>query len=430
VRSYQTVLLKILEISEEMRANLELDELFDIVCKAITEELQWEQAIIVLRDIDSKTSRPMAARGMPEHIRQKILSSPPSRWTQWYKIPEFQVSNSYYVRNLHEHMDIVPEELYQRMEVGNHITRDKSKWQGDDFLMIPIRAEEEWVGMINVDNPSDGLAPNEEDIKMLELFANQVSIAIRNAKAFEKQKDFNRQLAREVEKKTKLLEEQYLELQTYISSLTHDLKTPIVSINAMVGVLKEELDNECSEEAEYLLGRLTKNAERMSKILHDLIAYYNIQKTSMRKDHLDTREIIMDEFYRARDMYPEKVATISLEGDFPNLTQSKLAFSLIVGNLFTNALKFSKPDQNAHVIVSVKKEKSRYIFSVADNGIGFDMKYLDRIFKLFERLADKRTEGTGIGLATVKKMAEKMGGTVWAESKVGHGATFFFTVPA
>jgi signal transduction histidine kinase len=82
------------------------------------------------------------------------------------------------------------------------------------------------------------------------------------------------------------------------------------------------------------------------------------------------------------------------------------------------------------VIVSVKKEKSRYIFSVADNGIGFDMKYLDRIFKLFERLADKRTEGTGIGLATVKKMAEKMGGTVWAESKVGHGATFFFTVPA
>ncbi|MHC1599148.1 MAG: GAF domain-containing sensor histidine kinase [Candidatus Methanofastidiosia archaeon] len=429
MRNYQDLLLKILEISEKMRANLDISELLDIICLAVTENLGWGQAVIVLRSEGTKISRPMAARGMPDNIRKKILNSPPSAWTQWYKIPEFKISNSFYAREMSKHMDIVPKEIKDRMLIGNGVYEDLSKWQGDDFLMIPIRAKNKWLGILNVDNPSDGKAPDIEDIRMLELFANQVSIAIRNAQVFGKQKDFNKRLAIEIEHKTKQLEEQNFELQTYISSLTHDLKTPLVSIRALIEILVEDIGFELSDDMKEIINRLIGNANKMNRLLNDLVSYYNIQKSSTRKEEFDICNLITEEYNRARDMFSYKKITFNIESDISTIYNSKLVFSLIIGNLLTNAIKFSKDDDDVQITVTIKEEPSGYIFSVKDNGIGIDMRYVDKIFMLFERLSDKKEKGTGIGLATVKKMVEKIDGKLWVESEMGKGATFYFTAP-
>ncbi len=412
-----------------MRSNLNLGDLVDYICMSVVNDLEWQQAIIVLRDDDTKTSRPHAARGMPEEIRKKILASPPSTWTEWYKIPEFKVSNSFFVRNLSAHMDIVPKEIHDRMLMGVDYLHDATKWNGDDFLMVPIRSKSQWVGILNVDNPAGGLAPSVDDIKMLELFANQVSIAIQNAKAFEQQKNFSERLATEIERKTKQLEEQNLELQTYISSLTHDLKTPLVSINALIGVLKEDAGPELSADTLYLIERITSNADRMSKILSDLVSYYNIQKTSDRKEHVSMATLISDEFQRAHDMFPEKDVELLLEGDFPVIFQSKLVLSIIFSNLMSNAIKFSKKDPDSRVLIRYEYSDSEHVFYVQDNGIGFDMKYSEKIFMLFERLSKKQAEGTGIGLATVKKMLDKIGGSISVQSIEGEGTTFIVRIP-
>ena len=206
VKDYQSVLLQILGITEKIQANLDLQALFNQICRAITDELGWQVTIIVLRDEASRTSRPVAVAGISKEIEDKILSSQPSPWTQWYKIPEFKVSQSYYIRDLSKHLDIVPDSVRQRLMFGDSINRDPSKWQGDDIMIIPIRTKDEWVGMINVDSPIDGRAPDLQHIQILELFANQVAISIQNANAFEKQKDFNKRRAVEVERKTKQLE--------------------------------------------------------------------------------------------------------------------------------------------------------------------------------------------------------------------------------
>jgi len=429
VQKLHNVLLKILELTEKMQANLELEELFDIICKAINQDLGWSFAIIVLRDKESRTSSPVAARGMPEKYRDKILDSRPTKWTNWYKIPEYQVSNSYYVRDITNNIEVVPKEYRNRMSLGENKTNDMNEWQGDDLLMIPIRVKDEWIGMINVDKPFDGKAPTLQDIKMLEIFANQVAIAINNAKAFEKQKDFNKRLAVEVEHKTKLLEEQNKELQTYISSLTHDLKTPLVSINALISFLSDDLKNQLNDDDREYFERLSNNVVKMSKILNDLVNYYNIQKTSIKKDYINMKLLINDEFKRVSDTFPEKKAELELIGEFPFLYQERLAISIIFSNLLSNALKFSKSDNDIKISVGVENFGTHYQFFVKDNGIGLDLKYTNKIFMLFERLADKKTEGTGIGLATVQKMIDKINGKIWVESEKNKGSTFFFTVP-
>jgi signal transduction histidine kinase len=429
LRDYQNVLLKIIEISERMRSNLNLEDLVDYICMSVVNDLEWQQAIIVLRDEDTKTSRPHAARGMPDHIRKKILASPPSTWTEWYKIPEFKVSNSFFVRNLSAHMDIVPKEIQDRMLMGADYQHEVSKWNGDDFLMVPIRSKSQWVGILNVDNPASGQAPTVDDIRMLELFANQVSIAIQNAKAFEQQKNFSERLAIEIERKTKQLEEQNLELQTYISSLTHDLKTPLVSINALIGILKEDAGPELSEDTLYLIDRITRNADRMSKILSDLVSYYNVQKTSDKKEHIHIADLIRDEYQRVSDTFPGKDVELIIEGEFPVMYQSKLVLSIIFSNLISNAIKFST-NINSFIKVTYERKDSDHVFYVADNGIGFDMKYADKIFLLFERLSKKQAEGTGIGLATVKKMLDKIGGTITVDSTEGQGTIFTVKIPS
>ena len=430
MKDYQSVLLKIIEISERMRSNLDLDDLVDYICLAVVNDLEWQQAIIVLRDDDTRTSRPRAARGMPEAIRKKILASNPSKWTEWYKIPEFKVSNSFYVRNLADHMDIVPKEIHERMLMGVDKDEDPTRWHGDDFLMVPIRAKGQWVGILNVDNPTSGMAPTLDDIKVLELFANQVSIAIQNARAFEQQKTFSERLAIEIERKTKQLEEQNLELQTYISSLTHDLKTPLVSINALIGILREEAVGELSSETLDLLERITNNADRMSKILSDLVSYYNVQKTSDRKENVHMGLLVKDEFQRALDMFPDKDVELVIRGDMPVVFQSKLVLSIIFSNLFSNAIKFSKSSGEDRVEVMAEPSLEGYTFHITDNGIGFDMKYAEKIFLLFERLSRKQADGTGIGLATVKKMLEKIGGTITVQSAEGQGTTFSVHIPS
>jgi len=429
VNKFQNVILKILDLTEKMQANLEREELFDIICRAINEDLGWNFAIIVLRDMETRTSSPVAARGMTEEYREKILNSKPSKWTNWYKIPDFLVSNSYFVRNLSSDDSVVPKEYRERMHFGNFKSDDNSKWQGDDLLMIPIRVRDEWIGMINVDNPKTGLAPNVDEIKMLELFANQVAIAIHNTKAFEKQKDFNERLAIEVKHKTKLLEEQNRELQTYISSLTHDLKTPLVSINAIMSFLKDDIYESLEVDDKEYIDRMTKNIVKMSRVLNDLVSYYNIQKQSVNKYYINIEDLIIEEFNRVKDIYPDKEVELVLEGNFPFMYQQRLALSLIFTNLLSNAMKFSKDDNNVRISIGVENFGTHYQFYVADNGIGLDTKYIHKIFKLFERLADKKTEGTGIGLATVMKMMEKIDGRIWVESEKGVGSKFFFTVP-
>ena len=429
MNKFQNVILKILDLTEKMQANLEREELFDIICRAINEDLGWNFAIIVLRDMETRTSSPVAARGMTEEYREKILNSKPSKWTNWYKIPDFLVSNSYFVRNLSSDDSVVPKEYRERMHFGNFKSDDNSKWQGDDLLMIPIRVRDEWIGMINVDNPKTGLAPNVDEIKMLELFANQVAIAIHNTKAFEKQKDFNERLAIEVKHKTKLLEEQNRELQTYISSLTHDLKTPLVSINAIMSFLKDDIYESLEVDDKEYIDRMTKNIVKMSRVLNDLVSYYNIQKQSVNKYYINIEDLIIEEFNRVKDIYPDKEVELVLEGNFPFMYQQRLALSLIFTNLLSNAMKFSKDDNNVRISIGVENFGTHYQFYVADNGIGLDTKYIHKIFKLFERLADKKTEGTGIGLATVMKMMEKIDGRIWVESEKGVGSKFFFTVP-
>ena len=429
MKDYQSVLLKILEITEKIQANLQLVDLFNEICRAITAELGWQNTIIVLRDESTKTSRPMAVAGMSPEMEKKILASPPSPWTQWYKIPEFKVSQSFFIRDLSKHLDIVPDSVRGRIMFGDSVNRDPAIWQGDDILIIPIRAKDEWIGMINVDNPLDNQAPDLQHIQILELFANQVAIAIQNAKAFEKQIDFNKRLAIEVEKKTKQLEEQNVELETYISSLTHDLKTPLVSMNINMDGLVNELGEVNSEDVDYYLGRMRYNVSRLGTLLDDLVTYYNMQKMPVSEESVDTRQIIIEEYKRVHNQFPEKEVDFILSGDFPKIYRPKYALSLIFGNLISNALKFSKSDSGIEVVAGANKTDEGYVFSLKDNGIGIDMAYSDKIFMLFERLEDKKVSGTGVGLATVSKMVKKVNGRVWLESEPGDGSIFYVLIP-
>jgi PAS domain S-box-containing protein len=236
------------------------------------------------------------------------------------------------------------------------------------------------------------------------------------------QKTAEAELERRVEERTVEMQLAIGELEGFTYSVSHDLRAPLRSIVATSVMLQQDYGDQLPEEATGLLKRQARAAKKMAILIDELLGLSRVARQEMRRSLTDISSVVR-----------ELVAERRLEGQLGNVnfevednlraSVDERLFRLALGNLIENAAKFS-PDGGT---VNVGRDGAT--FFVRDQGIGFDMKYADRLFRPFERLVpDKEFAGTGIGLANVKRIIERHGGTVWAESQPGKGATFYFTL--
>lgn len=244
-------------------------------------------------------------------------------------------------------------------------------------------------------------------------------------------RELNASLEARVAQRTAELEELNRSLETFVYSVSHDLKTPLRGVDGYSRLLEEDHAARLDDEGRLFIANIRAGVARMDELINDLLAYSRMERKHLATAAVDPGELV------AR-LLAERDAEIAARGTAVRVALPPLAviadpdgLSLVLRNLFDNALKFSGKVAAPAIDIGARSDGGTVTLWVRDNGIGFDMKYHDRIFEIFQRL--HRLEdypGTGIGLALVRRAMQRMGGEVWAESSPGAGAVFYLRLPA
>lgn len=217
------------------------------------------------------------------------------------------------------------------------------------------------------------------------------------------------------------------ELESFSYSISHDLRAPLRAINGYAQILNEDYGQKLDQEGMRILEIIRSNATKMGTLIDDLLAFSRLGRKEIQKSEVDMgklTESVINEI--------NKSMTHKAEINTTNLHKVKADYSLlhqVMFNLVSNAVKYSSKGENPSVRISSEEKNGEIIFSVNDDGIGFDMQYYDKLFGVFQRLHSyEEFKGTGVGLAIVQRIIIKHGGKVWAEGIVNNGATFYFSL--
>lgn len=237
--------------------------------------------------------------------------------------------------------------------------------------------------------------------------------------------ELNTDLERKIAERTGQLQAANKELESFSYSVAHDLRSPLRGITGYTGMLREDYSAKLDDEGRRLISEVEYNATRMNKLIDDLLAFSRLGRKDVHKSIVDMNELI-------ESILPElpvgnaDVRTEKLEPAFVDFALMKH----VMHNLLSNAIKYSSKNPKPMVRISSSKDKGQVIYSITDNGVGFDMEYADKLFGVFQRLHTiDEFEGTGVGLAIVQRIVLRHGGKVWATGKVDQGASFYFSLP-
>ena len=226
-----------------------------------------------------------------------------------------------------------------------------------------------------------------------------------------------------------LLEETNKELEAFSYSVSHDLRAPLRSVNGFAEVLREQYTSVLDEEGVRMLGRITNGAEKMSVLIDDLLSLSRLGRKTMQFSEVDM-EALVRSVLSALNAHNE-LADYTIEiGALPRIVCDAGLMRQVWENLISNAVKYSRNSVKKVISISAVSKQDRVEYAVQDTGVGFDMRYTGKLFNVFQRLHKERDfEGTGVGLAIVKRVVTKHGGQVYAEAEVNKGATFFIALP-
>jgi len=240
----------------------------------------------------------------------------------------------------------------------------------------------------------------------------------------------NADLEARVSQRTAELDAVNKELQTFTYSVSHDLKAPLRGIDGYCRLLLEDHREQLGEEGRVFLDNVRNGVAHMARLIEDLLAYSRLERRGLHGQTLDLSRqagMVLDS-RRAEIQALGMVVDVRLHG--LSACADPAALNIVLRNLVDNALKFARQSQPPKLAISGTQSEKSVTVAIKDNGIGFDMRFHERIFEIFQRL--QRAEdypGTGVGLAIVHKAAQRMGGRVWAESQLGRGATFYLELP-
>lgn len=239
----------------------------------------------------------------------------------------------------------------------------------------------------------------------------------------------NEDLERRVDERTAMLEVAQDELDAFSYSVSHDLRAPLRAIHGFSGILTEEHRDEMTPESQRLVGLINENAALMGSLVDSLLALARMGRREMRPQVVGTRAIAQRALDRVLVVHPGAEVRVSF-GELPALRADEDLLEQLFVALIDNAVKFSMGRPNAAVRVSSKRRAEEVTFTVSDNGVGFDPRYVDKIFGVFQRLVRPEDyDGVGVGLAIARRIVERHGGRIWADARRGSGADFHFTIP-
>jgi PAS domain S-box-containing protein len=239
----------------------------------------------------------------------------------------------------------------------------------------------------------------------------------------------NQELEQRVADRTTQLEAANKELEAFSYSVSHDLRTPLRAIDGFSHILLEDYTDKLDDEGKRLLNVVRDNTSRMGQLIDDILKFSRTGRLELTFAEIDMERLAHEVFEELQPSVTGRKLQLEIE-PIPAVTGDRTMMRQVFVNLLSNAIKFSRPKEAARIKVGGSIEGNEAIYYVKDNGVGFDMQYVDKLFGVFQRLHSvDEFEGTGIGLSIVKRIITRHGGRVWAEGKVNEGATIYFALP-
>lgn len=236
--------------------------------------------------------------------------------------------------------------------------------------------------------------------------------------------DAERQLA----ERTAQLEAAAKELEAFSYSISHDLRAPLRAMQGYTQIIENEYGDKFDDEGRRLMGRVLENGRKISRMMDELLMFSRLGKKEMSRQDFSMKDVVTaigDEL-----MHAEEGRTFDFKvGNLPDFPSDLAAIKQVWQILLSNAVKFTRRKERAEIQIEGSESQGKVTYSIRDNGVGFDMRYSDRLFSVFQKLhADEDFEGLGMGLAVAQRIVIRHGGRIWVESAPDQGTIFYFTL--
>jgi PAS domain S-box-containing protein len=302
-------------------------------------------------------------------------------------------------------------------------------------IIVPLPGHAGPLGAISLLSSESHRRFGPEEVALAEELARRAGQAIENARLFaqvrtraEEIERLNAELERRVAERTAELEAANRELEAFSYSVSHDLRAPLRAMDGFSRIVLTQYAGEISEEARRYLELVREGAQQMGRLIDDLLAFARLSRQPLVRQEVDLERLVRQCFAELAEERSGRAVDLTVLPLRP-CTGDPALLKQVVSNLLSNALKYTRARPEARIEVGGRETDGGYAYYVADNGVGFDMRYAGKLFGVFQRLHRVEDyEGTGVGLATVQRIVHRHGGRVWAEAAPDRGATFLFTL--
>ncbi|MDD2229340.1 MAG: ATP-binding protein, partial [Candidatus Cloacimonetes bacterium] len=298
----------------------------------------------------------------------------------------------------------------------------------NSIMCNALMVQDKFVGYLGFSSPILNFFTDEYK-EIAEEFANQVAIVLLHLHLLDEIRQHSTELEQKVEERTKQLTVSNKELETFSYSVAHDLRAPLRTIDGYCNILIDDYGQALEEDAQKLLNTIRETSHRMDTLIKELLELAKLTRNALKYSKINMLSI-------ATDICNEVVRTIEPEqfdviiDNLPDCYGDISLIRQVWQNLLENAVKFTKPCEQRQIHIGFQRLDDTNVYYVKDSGVGFNMEFVDKIFGSFQRLhRQTEFEGTGIGLALVKKIITRHNGNVWAESELGKGTTLYFSLP-
>lgn len=389
------------DVAKSILGKIDIYEIASEITGNIAEYLDTEDCVIYVVDYEKKTLEQISAYGQKLNTNNEIDN----------KI-EIPFGNGI-VGDVAKKG--IGEIINDTSKDSRYIVDDKRRFSE---ITVPIINEGLVIGIIDAEHHSKNYFTNEQ-LNTLVNIANLVALQLKSA--------INLRERQKAETKNKLLleklEKSNDELQEYAHIVSHDLKSPLRSINALVSWIKEDNQGAINEDTLRNFNLIEMTLEKMEHLITDILSYSSIVSETKENQGVDINIIIED--LKQILFVPEHIS-IEIKNKLPFVFGERAKLQQLFQNLIGNAIKFNNKEKGL-IEIDVSDKKSFYQFSIRDNGVGIEKKYHEKIFKIFHSL-NKSKDSSGIGLSIVKKIVDLYHGEIWVESEINIGTTFHFTL--
>ncbi len=237
-------------------------------------------------------------------------------------------------------------------------------------------------------------------------------------------------LRRELRRSRAALAEKETELKTYLSTLSHEIKTPIVSMRGFCALLMEQFGEQIPEDGKHYLERIGRNIDRLETLVRDLVLLSGFQRDDIHFETVDVTELIDDILVEHYHENSAQTSSFSVQPDLPLVHGYREGLRHVFSNLIGNAIKYRREDVPLKVEIGCLDDELFLKFYVRDNGVGIPAAVRNKVFNMFVRAGNKKgVTGSGLGLSIVRQIITAHGGEIWVDSRQGRGSTFYFTRP-